>query len=354
VKNKHIIFLDTSIFESENFFKGRNLLHICELSQNGLIEVKITDITYNEIINRIKENIQKSQTSFKKANSLINGEGKLLKNLDEFSIYFNFPKIESEDLLIQFKIKLEQFIKDNLIEIIDSKVSNLKEVFENYFNLLPPFKEGKKKSEFPDAFTYSTIKEWSILNKTYSYFISNDTDFEHLTTENIICSYNLSSIIDLITREIDEKHTKYIDTIYDKYTEKIIFDLEGNFENNLIEAVYDEISNDPFYEEPEIDLPYNIEVELKFISLNELNINTNFSYEIESEIYFAVDVEFIDYSMGFYDKEDGIWYGEERINQTKNYIATVIAIAEFWYNLEDEYDEFYAMTDFKIKKIEEI
>lgn len=58
--------------------------------------------------------------------------------------------------------------------------------------------------------------------------------------------------------------------------------------------------------------------------------------------------------MGFYDKEDGIWYGEERINQTKNYIATVIAIAEFWYNLEDEYDEFYAMTDFKIKKIEEI
>ena len=167
MKNKHIIFLDTSIFESENFFKGRNLLHICELSQNGLIEVKITDITYNEIINRIKENIQKSQTSFKKANSLINGEGKLLKNIDEFSIYFNFPKIESEDLLIQFKLKLEKFIKDNVIEIIDSKISNLKEVFENYFNLLPPFKEGKKKSEFPDAFTYSTIKEWSILNKTF-------------------------------------------------------------------------------------------------------------------------------------------------------------------------------------------
>lgn len=354
MKNKHIIFLDTSIFESENFFKGRNLLHICELSQNGLIEVKITDITYSEIINRIKENIQKSQTSLKKAQSLLNGEAKLLKNIDEFLTCFNFPKIESEDLLNRFKIKLDQFITDNSIEIIDSKVSNLKEVFENYFNLLPPFKEGKKKSEFPDAFTYSTIKEWTILNKTYSYFISNDSDFENLTTENINCSHNLSSIIDLITREIDEKHTKYIDTIYDKYVEKVIFDLEGNFENDLMGAVYDQISNDPFYEEPEIDLPFEIEVELKYISLNELNINTNFSYEIESEITFSVEVEFIDYSMGFYDKEDGIWYGEERINETKKYSATVTAIAEFWYNLEDEYDEFYAMTDFTIKKIEEI
>ncbi len=354
MKNKHIIFLDTSIFESENFFKGRNLLHICELSKNELIEVKITDITYNEIINRIKENIQKSQASFKKAYSLINGDGKLFKNIDEFLIYYNFPKIENEDLLNRFKTKLDEFIKDNLIEIIDSNISNLKEVFENYFNVLPPFKEGKKKSEFPDAFTYSTIKEWSILNKTYSYFISIDGDFELLTTDNINCSYNLTSIIDLITREIDEKHTEYIDTIFDKYTEKVIFALEENFENNLMEAVYDEISNDPFYEEPEIDLPYDINAQIKYVSLNELNINTNFSYEIESEINFAVDVEYIDYSMGFYDKEDGIWYGEEKINQTKHFSATVISIAEFWYNLEDEYDEYYTMSDFKIKNIVEI
>ena len=133
MKNKHIIFLDTSIFESENFFKGRNLIHICDLSKNGLIEVKITDITHNEIINRIKENIQKSQTSFKKANSLINSEAKLLKNIDEFTVFFNFPKLESEDLLNNFKTKLEEFILDNSIEIIDSKISNLKEVFEKVF-----------------------------------------------------------------------------------------------------------------------------------------------------------------------------------------------------------------------------
>lgn len=353
-EGKHIIFIDTSVFESENFFKGRNLIHLCDLSKDSVIELKITDIVYKELIQRIKENTSKADRAFKKAYPLIDNESKILKNMEEFDAFFPLPIIDVETVSAELISKLDKFLKESLIEIIDSKISDTKEVFNDYFDIKPPFKEGKKKSEFPDAFTYSTIKQWVKLNHKDVYFISNDSDFDELTTTSINCTYNLSTIIDLISREIDEKHTVFIEEIYENSTSDILHALEKDYSNELMDAVYNKIQHDPYYEEPEIDPPDEIEVVIDIGVINEIVLNSSFSYEVESDITFSVNVEYIDLSTAFYDKEDGIWYGEERRSETKNYSANVISIAEFSYDLEDDNGFYYQMSNFNIRSLEEV
>jgi len=351
---KHIIFLDTSIFESENFFKGRKLNQICELSSEDLIDLKITDIVYEELIQRIKANIHKAQLAFKKAHSLLDGEGKLLKNIKEYDEFYPLPKIDDVSTFKVLKEKLDALLKDNFIEIIDSTMSNYKEVLNDYFQTRPPFKEGKKKSEFPDAFTYSTIKEWAKVQGTKVYLISNDSDFDDLTTEHIDCSHNLSTILDLISREIDEKHTEFIENIYEDSTLQLIDYLSSNYLYEISDAVFNEIENDPFYEDADVQKPEIDDVEILIGVINEIVLNSSFSYEIESTISFSIDVQYTDLSMAYYDKEDGVWWGEERQTETKYYSANVISIAEYSYDLEADRGYFYQMNDFKITNLEEV
>lgn len=347
---KHILFLDTSFFESENFFKGRNLNHLCELSRSGQIEIKITDIIYREVQHRIKENVLKAQSAFKKAHALITGEGKILKNLENYEI----PKVDAEEVIKELTERFDRFIIHNQIEIIDSEISNINEVFKDYFETNPPFHEGKKKTEFPDAFTYSTVKAWSTQKVKKVYFLSNDSDFENLSSDEIDCSQSLSTIIDLIAREIDEKHTKIIEETYEDSKFEIERSLVNDYKSDLAEAVYNQLENDPFYEDVEVETADDIAVEIVIGVINEVIIDSSFSYEIESNITFSIRVEFTDLTSGFYDKEDGVWWGQERISETKQYSANVISIAEFSYDLEKGNGFYYMTSNFSIRDIEEL
>lgn len=353
-KHKHIIFIDTSIFESENFFKGRKLNNLCELSREGLVELKITDIVYNEIIQRIHANIEKAEIAFKKAHNLIDREGKIAKNIPDYEQLYPLPKIDVDATFEKLKTQLDSFIKQNSIEIVDSSISSTSDVFKDYFSTKPPFKEGKKKSEFPDAFTYSTIKEWGSSNKKRVYLISNDSDFDDLTDENIDCSYNLSTILDLVSREIDEKHTDYIENIYENSKREIIYALEKEFTDELSNSVYRDLENDPFIEDADVGFPEDIDVAIGIGVINEIILNKSFSYEVESIITFSISVEYTDLSTGVYDKEDGVWWGEERREITKEYSANVISIAEFSYSLDENKGFYFQMSDFKLLDLEEI
>lgn len=53
-KEPLIIFLDTSIFRSENFFQGINLKRLYQYSQKGFCKIKITDIVKREFLSQIK------------------------------------------------------------------------------------------------------------------------------------------------------------------------------------------------------------------------------------------------------------------------------------------------------------
>ena len=353
-QDKHIIFLDTSVFESENFFKGRNINHIAQLAEDDSIELKITDIVYNEIKQRIYSNLRKSQLAFKKAKSHLDSEAKILKNLNAFDQFYPLPKIDIDELYKTLVTNLDKFISDHKIEIIDSSTSDVKEVFKAYFESEPPFHNEKKKSEFPDAFTFNTIEKWTKANNKKVFLISKDSDFDELSNQNIDCSQNLSSLLDQISREIDEKQTELIESVYEASTGDIVYALENNFDDKLADAVFNELENDPFYEDVDvIGGPNDVNAEIDIAVINEIVINSSFSYEVESNISFSIEVEFTDLNSAIYDKETGIWYGEERVTMVKEYSVNVISIAEFSYDLKDNNGFYYKMDEFEIRSIDE-
>lgn len=74
-----IVFIDTSIFESENYFEGRNINLLFHLSQEKLISLKITDIIYREIKKRLEEHSIKAINLYKKNKTRFSSRSKNIK-----------------------------------------------------------------------------------------------------------------------------------------------------------------------------------------------------------------------------------------------------------------------------------
>lgn len=60
------IFLDTSIFESENFFEGRRIKQFFELGEKGHIRLILPKIVIDEVENRIKKRVREAVNKHKK------------------------------------------------------------------------------------------------------------------------------------------------------------------------------------------------------------------------------------------------------------------------------------------------
>ena len=80
-----IVFLDTSVFVSENFLEGRRIQEIFKLSYSGHLSIILPIITYNEILSRIRFNGLESISGYKAFRDKV----KILRNIPEFEERFN-------------------------------------------------------------------------------------------------------------------------------------------------------------------------------------------------------------------------------------------------------------------------
>lgn len=317
------VFLDTSIFEAENFFLGRNLIKLCELSKNKIVELKITDIIYEELKQRIKSNISKAQISTKKTFQAINGEGKILKNVEGLNNLYSLLNIDFFEVERALLIKLEEFLEKYDFEIINSNISNISEVFNDYFNIAPPFKEGAKKNEFPDAFSLNTIKQWAKKNNEKIFFLTQDSDFLQISYKNIDITHTISTLLDYITRHNNEIHISFIENKIKEYD--FDYNIEKVLEDKDFEQLIQAIENDIFiygdYYDPEIGDMEKYYVTIDSKQINSIIQSKSVTFEINASISIDIELSYYDISNAFYDKEDDEWYGKEPKSTIKNYIA---------------------------------
>ncbi len=355
--SNRIIFLDTSIFESENYFEGRNINLLFHLSQQNLIDLKITDIVYREIINRLTNNIIKATNLFKTQKISFENDARILRNIKTLKDYFkkvDFKKIK-ENAVSEIKQKFEEILKNNSIEIIDTSIANIKEITDDYFATKPPFKEGLKKTEFPDAISINTMKLWCIQNSKECFFISNDKDFENYKDKNINCSYNLSSILEFLYKENNDVQFEVISKIYDKLKDEVLSYLysDSAIVNSLESTVYNHINDDAWYEDVTASFHNVEEIEIEIALINEIK-EKEFTYEIEANITFTVEVDYIDLTQAFYDREDDFWLGEERKSGIEKYKTNIIVYPIFNYDLNTITGKFIEFVDYEIRDIEEL
>lgn len=349
-----IIFLDTSIFESENYFESRNINLLFRLANQNLIEIKITDIVYREIKNRLLDHIVKAINAFKKQKINFESEGRILRNIELLNSHFN--KLDYKTLKNQGQLeiiaKLEEIIKTSNIEIIDTKNSDITEVFNDYFATKPSFKDGSKKNEFPDAFSLNTIKKWCVDKEKKCIFISNDKDFENYDDDNIDCNYTISTLLELLYKENNDIQYEIITQIYENSIDDIDKAITAQVITSLETQVYEKLNNDAWFEDVDVNFREIEYIDITIALINEIEDNS-FTYEMDVDMDFTVDAEYTDLNNAYYDREDGFWFGEERVDKIIKYRANILVYPYFEFDAKTNRGKFIEIDSYEIRSIEE-
>ncbi len=81
-----------------------------------------------------------------------------------------------ESLQKAFKHKRSMFCDDLSINVLPIDNVQPAVIMDAYFGTKPPFGEGKKKSEFPDAFAAQALEDWCKAKEQKMVVVSGDGD----------------------------------------------------------------------------------------------------------------------------------------------------------------------------------
>lgn len=296
------VFIDTQVYMQKNFSFNKGLLAgVTQRAQDGLITLLMTDIIKKEIESNIYKQVHENVSNVAKK---FNGDAKILKNLNEFNEFYSL--LDSLDHIYGELIDyLDKFIVESNIEVISTDDVSPSEVFDNYFNRKPPF-SGKKKSEFPDAFTLIALENYAKINDYEIVVISGDDDLKDFCKCSSKLKYegSLEALFDKLNQNNEYLHqliiSKYVQNI-DELTEYIGDKFNGFWFDLMNED--GEIENIE-YESISIDAePYILE-----IKRNEESQEVFAKIAFEAEIDYLAQVNYYSYDNAFYDKEDGKYY----------------------------------------------
>jgi predicted nucleic acid-binding protein len=288
------VFIDTSIFISKNYhFEGSEFQSLIRLAKEDKINVVLTDITLQEIRSHIDEDtetaIQEIQKTRKKA--------KILRNFNEMPLGAIFEDIDLSQYKDTLRQKLESFIKNCGIKIINNNTADIDNVFKLYFQRKSPFGEGKKKCEFPDAFVLDALDRYAKNLDEKIYVISEDKDFAQGAAhfDNIIYSASLKEFLNIATIHYELLAPQVIDFLkreIKQVTQKIekdflylgfyLSDQEGDVDDVNVTEVSD----------PETFL---------------IDVNDGYAiFEITCNISYSANVIYDDLETASYDSEDKV------------------------------------------------
>lgn len=309
---KRYVFLDTQVFIANNFnYSNESFSRLLHLVQEGKISLVTTTITINEITANIVSSISEAKNAineFKK-------KARILKNCSTPSyepIWERFDiELKKTDLLGQ----LTNFINNTNTLTIPLTGNSIQSIFEKYFSSLPPFKEGKKKYEFPDAFAIAALEQWSSQNNEFVYVISGDEDWKlacEMSKSDLVCYEKLEALFQLI--EFDNKLiAKLSEDYFNNHLEKIVSTISDQFEVLGFDIDGSDIGRTIDDEEVEQIKAQNIELIEKY--LVRINQNTLF-YTARFKVTYIADLLYTDNTDAYYDNEEGQYFNGEDVQES--------------------------------------
>ena len=167
------VFVDSSIFIGQNYnYTGPALESLLQLAKSGQACLLVTDIVVREVRTHIAEDVARAR----QASSKFRSDARILRNLGGKPYEHMFGEIVEEDAIAVLNSQLDDFLAGTNATILETAGVSVERVFDKYFHREPPFGDGKKKSEFPDAFTAEALKAWCIVSGEKVYVVSTDPD----------------------------------------------------------------------------------------------------------------------------------------------------------------------------------
>lgn len=304
------IFIDTSVFIKENFLLGNKLKAFLKHAEDKEIKLFTTEITIKECLKNLESNFRNSKNLYEKLIKSLGNKGSILKNVDQIYELFNPVFFEPEKELENLKEKFSKMMKDNFSILPIDQTVTLK-IFDDYFKENSPFKEGNKKSEFPDAFVLNSIESWCKKFDERMYVVSTDPDFGSFISHNLIQIKDYDELLNLISyTNSSEENIQRINDRIDKNSQLIGERIKMNFQKQF---PTDGLDSNYFFEYEVQNFEFiNVHIINKSILSTEIGRAT---VELDVIIEYSVEVNYEDLNTGFYDKEDNVYYGTELGNQ---------------------------------------
>ncbi len=212
-----IVFIDTSAFERQNFAFGGDLLTaILESCNDSLMEIVMPDVTADEIRRRIRtaaKSAEKAMKTARKDARLLGHDRDLWKKIREHSYY--------DDLGEAVVSEFDEFLKRANVTMLHIDGVRPSDVFQKYFSVRPPFSQGDKEKEFPDAFAIETLLRLSEERGKKVYVVSSDNDFTKACSQcgSLVHWEHIESAIEFSLRTPDALVDACHEWLHDNLTE---------------------------------------------------------------------------------------------------------------------------------------
>lgn len=298
------VYIDSSIFIGKNFhFDSKEFQTLFDLVEENKAEVVLTNITIQEVKSNISKEIEKAIQIIRKARN----EAKIFRNFPQEPVSGIYDEIEIDKFESILFGKFQTFLKKCKAEILSCNKTDVDKIFEMYFRKLPPFGEGKKKSEFPDAFILSALNDYAENDLNPFYIVSKDKDFAE----------GVKQFGKLIYLESLEEFINKVSFHYEKLA-PLAFKLINDNIDQVTELIEQKFLNLGFYlsdQEGDVD---DVQVsETPDFEVYLLRIENNSAeFELAGSISYSAYVTYDDLSTATYDSEDKILIPWHKIETT--------------------------------------
>ena len=290
LKTNHI-FLDSSIIIREGYLTSRRIDRLIAYSREGLVKLHIVDISVEEVLYKVGEKLTDIYRQHSSVFRFIGSKVPFLRHSAQLTaIFAQNSDFDRDGVNEEIAKSIRE--KINASGITEHKVAKdaANKVFYNYFNKNKPFGDGRKKSEFPDAFILETVAQFCRKNECRTYIVSKDLDILQSNYENIFPISELDALLGLIDRvktgktEADQLAKRFFveDT---QEVERQISRLLGYELTQLVVAAW---SRDSRYSSTNVYLPKFNKIQVKEVYPNDVATDTQMRIYADFIVDFAL------------------------------------------------------------------
>ena len=291
------VFVDTEVYRSAGF----NLLKpelrrynaLCEARELQPLTTAITERELEGAVHEVAAEIYRGVQRFRGRlhvfdhfQASIHG-----KALDEVTV----PDVE-ESLRVQL---VESRQRSHTVQI-DEHEGAVTRVFERYFEGRPPFSEGKKKNEFPDAFVLDSLEQWALGKTQKINVVSGDPDLAQACAESEVLVH-VGSMAGLL--DIYNAHNRLARDVLAGLLSRDE-DLCRLIEEALMGSGYYVDDEDGDIEDIRVD-----DVETQNYYIIDLK-ETEAVVSVEYDATVTAEVTYLDTARSAWDSEEGRWLGK--------------------------------------------
>lgn len=297
------VFLDTQVFKTNNFnFDTKSFQLLKELSNSDRVKIFITDVVEREVRARMRREVAEAQAWYNR----LRQDARILLSAKDSPFYSLPKKLDANAIADSLEASFDAFLSEADVEVIDCSTVSVGKILDNYFDLSPPFKEGEKRKEFPDAISIEAVAQ-KFVETDGIFVISADGGVcEACAGQNRL--FPLTSIEEFLALELaDHEDVSWISAALTNHEE-------------AIKSVISEAFTDGYFylddEEGEVK-----HVEVEEIVVNDMNLIATSEDDAEiavvCQITFVADISYDDPNMTVYDEGEKYSFGTIRARLTR-------------------------------------